>query len=143
MCISWKKRWRSLQCRFPPRTPIDHRVVTVAYWSSFVKFVTSVKLFCYLKKTSNNLTNCKCSAFATYTYVHIFHFKILQFVLVGAQTIFCLGRRGPDNGYAADYGTSRKLQKYDIIDVVAELEQNHSNYSLNTTTVCYSGKFTT
>jgi len=39
----------------------------------------------------------------------------------------------------ADYGTSRKFQKYDVIDAVAELPQIYSNYSLNTTTACYSG----
>jgi len=43
---------------------------------------------------------------------------------VGAQKIFCLRRRGPDNGYAADYGASKKLQNYNVIDAVAELAQN-------------------
>jgi len=42
----------------------------------------------------------------------------------------------------ADYGTSRKFQKYDVIDAVAEFPQNHSNNYLNTTTACYLGKST-
>jgi len=53
-----------------------------------------------------------------------FSLQILHFLLVGAQKIFYLGRRGPDNGYAANYGASRKLQKYNVIDAVAELAQN-------------------
>jgi len=45
-------------------------------------------------------------------------------VLKGAQKNFCLGRRGPDNGYIADNGASKKLQKYNVINAVAEVAQN-------------------
>jgi len=44
--------------------------------------------------------------------------------MLGAQKFFCLGHRGSANGYAADYGTSRRFQKYDVIDAVTELLQN-------------------
>jgi len=33
----------------------------------------------------------------------------------------CLMRKGPDNGYATDYGTSKRFQKNDVIDAVTEL----------------------
>jgi len=39
---------------------------------------------------------------------------------MGAPKFFCLWHRGSDNGYAADYGTSRRFQKYDVF----ELPQN-------------------
>jgi len=83
-----------------------------------------------LKNRSNDFTNSKCFAFDTSALCAYFSLQILQFVLVEAQKFFCLGRKGPDNGYAADYGTSRKFQKYNVIDAVAELLQNHSNYTL-------------
>jgi len=51
--------------------------------------------------------------------------------------------KGPDNGYATDYGTSRRFQNYDVIDTVTELPQSHSNYLLNTTMDYYSCRFTT
>jgi len=56
----------------------------------------------------------------------------------GAKTFFALGAVDliMATPLCADYGTSRKFQKYDVINAVAELPQNHSNYFLNTTTAC-------
>jgi len=42
----------------------------------------------------------------------------------GGAKNFCLWHRGFANGYAADYGTSRRYQKYYVIDAVTELLQN-------------------
>jgi len=44
--------------------------------------------------------------------------------MLGAQNFFCLGHKGFANGYAADYGSSRRFQKYEVIDAVTELPQN-------------------
>jgi len=70
-----------------------------------------------------------------------FSLQILQFVLVGTQN-FLPRTQGTWCRYAADYGTSTKFQKYDVIDFVVGFPPNHSNYSLKTTTTCYSGRFT-
>jgi len=109
-----------------------------------VLFSSFLALYYFITVLLNitEITNSKCSVFATSAFCTYFSLQILQFVLVGVQKLFCLWHRRIDNGYAADYGTSRKLQKYDVIDTVAELPQNHSNYSFNTTTACYSGRFT-
>jgi len=54
-----------------------------------------------------------------------FALRLLQFVLMlGAQKFFCLGHRESANGYAADYGTLRRFQKYDVINAITELPQN-------------------
>jgi len=43
----------------------------------------------------------------------------------GGAKKFCLREKGDSaNGYAADYGTSKRFQKYDVIDTVTELPQN-------------------
>jgi len=42
----------------------------------------------------------------------------------GAKIVLPLAQGGSANGYAADYVTLRKFQKYDVIDAVSELLQN-------------------
>jgi len=74
----------------------------------------------FLLQKITEVTNSKiCSAFAASALCAYFSLQILQFMLMlGAQKIFCLGYRGSANGYAADYGTSRRFQKYYVIDAV-------------------------
>jgi len=71
--------------RAPPHT----RVVTLAWCYIYVKCVTCVKPIILLRKITE-VTNSKCSSFASSTPLHLFSLQLCGwFLLIGGQNYFC------------------------------------------------------
>jgi len=141
MHILWKAA-KSPQSLFAPEPPL---IPTLLLSSTDVALSSLFPTLNYFITSKNNRSNkqqmfCFC------------YFRALLLFLtsnsavcvgggLGAQNFFASGAREPDHGCAADYGTSKRFQKKNVIDAVTEFPQNYSNYSLNTKTACYSDRF--
>jgi len=83
-----KPRW------LPVALPSVPRVVTPAYWYSFVECIFSVKFILLLRKITQ-VSNTKCSTFASFIlFCACFSLQVLQFLLVRAQKYFCSRAQG-------------------------------------------------
>jgi len=73
--------------------PPDPRLVTLAYYYNFVKFVSSAECVVLPNKQAQNSCR-KCSVCFFHTFAPIFHFKLYIFVDGRRKNISCPGEQG-------------------------------------------------